>query len=136
MVEHGWEERDDIAILRLRGDLTGQHAAELRFILLASLERAESIGIDLSSVKKIDRGCLDLFCEINKVSIRMNKLLLVDRNPSDACRQVVKRAGCPCAKPCMLDDENQCIWPESLCPGHRPAERKVFEKKTGSPMHR
>lgn len=59
MVEHGWEERDDITVLRLKGDLTGQYADELRSILLASLQRASSIGIDLSSVRKIDRGCLE-----------------------------------------------------------------------------
>jgi ABC-type transporter Mla MlaB component len=124
MLEHRWEERDDATILRLSGDLTGRVSDELRSLLFASLKRASSIGIDLSSVRKIDRGCLRLLCEVNEASIRMNKLVSIERNPSDACRQAVKRAGCPGAKACMLDEENQCIWPGGLSPVHKPAPRR------------
>jgi len=127
-VAHEWEKRDEVTVLRLEGELIGPKAHELRSILLQSLRRGRSIGIDLSAVRRIDRGCLELFCELNRASIRANKLVLVDRNPSAACRKAMRSAGCLRPGACVLDNENQCIWSASL--SRRPA-RGACEKARG-----
>ncbi len=112
MIDHTTEQKGDVKVLQLRGDLTVQHACELRSILLASLEEAECIELDLSSIREVDTSCLQLFCAANRTSRGMKKLLTVRNNPSEAARQAIRRAGYPCSSLCIRDRENQCIWDE------------------------
>ena len=67
------EDKVGVKIIRFTGDLTISRAHEVKLALFESLEGAERIEVDLSSVEEVDLACLQLFCSAHRTSGKLGK---------------------------------------------------------------
>ncbi len=104
------EDKGDIRILRLSGELTIQDADRLRSTLIEELARVDRIGIDLSSVTDVDIACLQLFCAAHKTSMDSDKLIKFEGVLPNLFKQAVKNAGYLRYTRCARDVNGECLW--------------------------
>jgi ABC-type transporter Mla MlaB component len=97
-------------ILTIEGELTIAHAAELRTILIKSLESADTVQLRLESVKDVDLSCLQLLCAAHRSALISNKNLTLGSRGSEAFRQAVENAGYSRHLGCDLDISESCLW--------------------------
>jgi len=106
------EAKGNATILHLSGELMIDYATQLRSILSDSLQEADCIEIDVSSVTGIDVSCLQLFCAAHKTSVAMNRSLRFLDVRSAVLRQTARHAGWLRPAGCMPDKGTRCLWQE------------------------
>ena len=104
------EERGSTEILHLSGELVVRHANRLSSGLVAALNGAESVEIDLSSVTEVDISCLQLLCAAHKTATRQHRLLRVDGPCPDVFKRVLSTAGYLRQTGCVLGTSHTCLW--------------------------
>ncbi len=81
------------AELELGGSLTIQHAAELKKVLIETLEEAETLLLDLDKVQAFDLSSIQLIYATHIASVNSNKMMSFKTECPDRFREAVENAG-------------------------------------------
>ena len=95
-----------VGVLSAEGELTIQHASEMRTALLNALESVGHVRLNFEKVTEIDLSCLQLLCSAHLTSTRTHKQLTL-YSCSEPFKQVVREAGYFYAKNCFPEWEKE-----------------------------
>jgi anti-anti-sigma regulatory factor len=97
-------------IIKLDGNLTVNHAEELRMLLIKALVDAGHVRVDFGSVTDVDLSCLQLLCSAHRSASRMKRRLSLSGGWPEPFRQAVEDAGYMRLTGCRLDNDHSCLW--------------------------
>lgn len=97
-------------ILKVSGCATISGAREFREALLASLEAAAEVEVDVSGVTGIDLTGLQLLCAAHQSAAREGRKLHVVDGGNTTFRDMARGAGFHKQTGCRSDRECSCIW--------------------------
>jgi len=100
--------RGDVETLSMEGELTIQHADELRTSLINSLNKANHVRLDLEKVTEADISCLQLLYSAHLESTKTNKSITID-NCSEPFKQAVIDSGFSYVRGCVLECQDNCF---------------------------
>ncbi len=112
MIDVITEYTGDSCMLALGGELTIEQAVEIKKVLMTALGNTARLILDLENVSEADLTCLQLLCSAHRMSIMLNKRLILSDKRSDAFRKLCKAAGFQRHTGCVLDKQESCIWKE------------------------
>lgn len=96
--------------IHVGGELTVQHAAELRACLLSALNGAQSVRIDLQAVEDIDLTCLQILCSAHKSALFAGKALCLGNETPQHFKDSLNVAGFSRLQGCTMDTGDSCLW--------------------------
>ncbi|HEX9019779.1 MAG TPA: STAS domain-containing protein [Nitrospirota bacterium] len=96
-------------IITLSGDLTLQHAEEMKKVFIKSLLDADEISIAFQDVSEVDLSCLQVFYSAHRSAIRLKKRVKFAGAPPRIIKDAAKTAGYIRHKGCT-DSETDCLW--------------------------
>ena len=96
--------------LIVSGDLTIEHAAEMRQTLLDAFDKGSPVIVDLSAVEAIDVSGLQLFCAAHRTSLGHEKRLVVKGALQPAVQRSAECAGYFRHVGCSQDVTKTCVW--------------------------
>ncbi|MDP3841181.1 MAG: STAS domain-containing protein [Oxalobacteraceae bacterium] len=77
------QKRDATSVLRIEGEMTIYRAAELKQTLLASLDLAEELEVDLAAVTELDTAGVQILILAKQQALaRQRKLRLIAHSPA------------------------------------------------------
>jgi ABC-type transporter Mla MlaB component len=94
------------------GNLTVEHAAELKTVLIASLNLADRLCVVFDNVTEVDISFLQLLCSAHRTAVKNNKILWLDSQRPEPLRLAMQEAGFVRQEGCVLDVHQTCIWKE------------------------
>lgn len=94
----------------LDGELTIDHASELKMLLIRALESADRIYIHLKDVTAVDLSCIQLLCSVHRTAVRAKKHITLDRGNCEIFEQTLKDAGFCRSRDCQKDPYGTCFW--------------------------
>jgi len=95
--------------LALKGEVTVQHAASLKAILLKAAE-GDRLALDCSSVTEIDVAGLQLLCSAHRTFAKWGKgFSLIGGRPAPF-KKSIQESGYARGKGCSLDRDGSCLW--------------------------
>lgn len=97
-------------VVKLRGDLTVEHAHEMKSVFLEALQSNERVVVELEGITDVDLSFLQLLCSAHRTSMRLNKSLTLLSEQSDIFRQAVRDAGFSRILGCHEDPQKACLW--------------------------
>jgi len=95
------------------GELTLDHAEELRSVLIKALIDVDRVELDLEKVTAVDLSCLQLLCSAHRSAVRMKKLLALRHGRPDALDRAADAAGYLRRAGCTMDSQKTCLWRSS-----------------------
>ncbi len=98
------------SVLTLDGELTIEHAGELKKMLIEAMDSAESVDIKLEEVTGVDLSCLQLLCSAHRTALKSRKQLTLSSEESDAFQQMVRDVGYARHDGCALNPGPGCLW--------------------------
>ena len=101
--------------LKLSGKLTIGEAAMFREALLAGLETASELRMDLREVTGIDLTGLQLLCASHQSALACGKKFSVDCGSNSAYLDTVSGSGFRRHVGCARDSAGSCIWIGGEC---------------------
>lgn len=101
---------DETGKLMLQGELTIQHVASLKEVLLAALHKVKDLSIALEGVTDIDLSCLQVLCSAHRTAIAAQKSISVTGTWPEGFRSVVGRAGYSGGRGCGFSASAPCLW--------------------------
>ncbi len=110
MFDYKVEESDEKKILSINGELTIQNAADLKKILIESLEDTSHLTLNIENVTEIDMSCLQLLCSAHKTTINTDKGLSIHGSPSAIFQEALNVSGYQQFSGCELDKSDSCLW--------------------------
>ena len=96
--------------IRLKGDVTIQHALELKTILLRNLKKSDHFVVNINDVEKVDFSCLQLFCSLHKESIKNQTSFKLFYEENQSFGNLALHAGYFKHTGCRLDTKKQGLW--------------------------
>ncbi len=112
MIDVNTEHTGDSCILTLGGELTIEQAVEIKKALLTALGSTDYLILDFEKVIEADLTCLQLLCSAHRMSVRLNKRLILSGKRSEAFRNLCKTAGFQRHTGCIHDTQESCLWKE------------------------
>ncbi|MBF0558345.1 MAG: STAS domain-containing protein [Nitrospirae bacterium] len=110
MLNFNIKQTGDVGLLTLEGDLTVDHAEELKLALLNMMGIADNVVINIENIDAADLTCLQLFCSAHRTFTALKKNMhLLDKQPA-VFRRVFEEAGLPRHTGCSLDTQKSCLW--------------------------
>lgn len=103
-------EASGLGVVILDGELTIDHAAGIRDLLIQALESAEKVTIRLRDITAADISCLQLLCSAHKTAVKSDKKITLDDGNSEIFRQTVADAGFARSRECQQDPYGSCFW--------------------------
>lgn len=97
-------------VLKLSGELTIQHAEELRTALIKAIISMDDLAIDCSGASRVDLSFLQLLCSAHRTFTRLNKRVALTECRPEVLQIAVKEAGFVRSRGCSLDRQNSCLW--------------------------
>lgn len=99
------------ARLKIVGEATVEHAAELRLALLEGLQEHEQLLVDCEQTTAIDFFAVQLLCSAHRSSVRWEKHLSFSGTPSAQVAEGIRRAGFARHRGCSLCPSHlRCLW--------------------------
>ena len=95
--------------LALKGEMTIQHAASLKTMLLKAAEDG-GLALDCSSVTEIDVAGLQLLCSAHRTFTKWGKGFSLAGEKPAPFKQTVRESGYAREKGCSLDRDGSCVW--------------------------
>lgn len=96
--------------VKISGAATIAHAEALKTELLAALNAAPEVRVDLSELEEIDLTGLQLLCAAHHSAQHREKAFLVHDGGNQKYRDVVSNAGFQRHVGCARDNSSSCIW--------------------------
>jgi anti-anti-sigma regulatory factor len=110
MIPFERENKSDVGVLVLDGELTVQRADELRAALMNSLSCAGHLVLSFENVTGIDLSCLQLLCAAHRTSAKLNKRLTITGRTPEVFKRAVEDAGYVRHAACIVDEGKGCLW--------------------------
>lgn len=104
------DDRPGSLLIRIQGELTVQHAAELKACLLSALSSAQSVRVDLEAIEDIDLTCLQILCSAHKSALFAGKNLCLGDETPEHFRNSLDAAGFSRLQGCTMDTGDSCLW--------------------------
>jgi len=101
----------------LDGEITVRYAAEIKDILLKTLDEADEIIMQCAAVTTVDLAGLQLICSIHRSITLAGKRLFCAGLLPDAMRKIIAEAGYDRLTGCRQDDQKSCFWVQDAVPG-------------------
>ena len=98
------------AYLRPEGNLTVVRAADFKEALLNSIDKADTIEINLADVTGIDLACLQLLCSAHRTALSKEKTFAVKDPSIPFYLEARKNSGFVFDKPCSYSSTGDCLW--------------------------
>lgn len=95
--------------LDFSGPLTVKNAAELKDVLLSTLDEEETMIINLAEVTEIDLSSLQLLCSVHQYALKNGKEISLN-DPEENLLSAGKVAGFHSGKKCRYEKNNGCLW--------------------------
>ena len=105
-------ERTGTMILALDGDCTLERAAELKTVLIQTLDGTDDVVIDLEKVAAVDLSFLQLICSAHRTALNCAKHLSLRGKPSRTFVQAMMDAGFFRDFSCHIDPTKECLFME------------------------
>lgn len=102
--------REGKSFLKLDGEVNVSHATDLKDALIQSLEKAETVEINLNDVTGIDLSCLQLLCSAHRTAAKEGKTLTIKDPSLPMYIEARKNAGFMYSKPCSFVTTDDCLW--------------------------
>ncbi len=106
------EQLDNIAFLTLSGDLTIEHAEDLKSLLLKALSGADQVVMDVRDVSKCDLSALQVLCAAHRSAVQQQKQIALAQSNAKVFRRTVAEAGYWRHVGCPIDPDQNCFWVE------------------------
>ena len=101
--------------LRLEGELTIQHAGQLKEKLLQAFAETEALALDLEGVTEVDIACLQLLCSAHKTFRMANKELKTISMIASPFQRAIDDSGYRRKIGCHSDPKRDCLWVMGGC---------------------
>ena len=95
--------------LDFSGPLTVKNVAELKNILLSTLDEEETIVINLAEVTEIDLSSLQLLCSAHQYALKNGKEISLN-DPEGNLLSAGTTAGFSGGKKCRYERNEGCLW--------------------------
>ena len=102
--------RKNKSFLKLDGEMNISRATDLKDALLESLEKAETVEINLNDVTGIDLSCLQLLCSAHRSASKEGKALTIKDPSLPLYIEARKNAGFMYSKSCRHVTTDDCLW--------------------------
>jgi ABC-type transporter Mla MlaB component len=109
-MKHRIDERENGLRLALSGELTINHASEIRDAFLALMASDRGAEIDLSQATAIDISCLQLLCSLHRTAVAKGLAVCLERGLPEDLVEVMRTAGYIREKGCSFDTPGTCLW--------------------------
>jgi len=110
MFQFTMNHKSDTGTLNLEGDLSIEHAAELKEGLVRALTSVDHIIIKLDKALGFHLSAIQLLCSACKTAMRQKKLVTLAGNMPDELKRTAEQAGFSQHKRCIPNNENCCFW--------------------------
>ncbi|KAF0215130.1 MAG: sulfate transporter/antisigma-factor antagonist [Geobacteraceae bacterium] len=97
-------------VLSVSGEMTIQHANEIKSALLAAFAEAEHLSLDLGKVTEFDLAGMQLICSAHRAAYTTKKEFTVTGTGSEVFKAAALAAGLPRHIGCAEDVNKTCIW--------------------------
>ena len=104
------ETSDDKHVLTLYGELTIEHAGELKKVMIDALKNSEHVNDAIGNVTEIDLTCFQLLCSAHRTALKSNIQLTLSSKDSDIFQQMVRNSGYARHDGCSQDPGQTCLW--------------------------
>jgi anti-anti-sigma factor len=104
------EQSGSVGVMTIGGELTVQHADELKAALMRSLDAVDHLILNFDRVTEIDLSCLQLLCSAHRTSAKLRKQLTIAGNHCNMLKQVIEAAGYSRHIGCAFDCNKSCLW--------------------------
>ncbi len=98
------------AVLTFAGDLTVEHAEEIRTAFIEALAKTKVLSMVFTDVTAADLSFLELLCSAHRTALRLNKRLEFAGARPAAVIRAMAAAGFERQSGCKLDTGNSCLW--------------------------
>jgi len=96
--------------LKFSGELTIAHADAIRSALSDTLDKADSVVLDVEQVTEMDLSALQLFCSAHRTAVANGKQIRFGCQPPEALDQTMSSAGFVREIGCDHRAEEKCLW--------------------------
>jgi len=103
------EQTGDLGLLILEGEMTIDHAEELKSAFMETLKSCGSLDLNMEGVSKVDIFGLQVLCAAHRSAMKIDKKLTLIGQP-DALRNTIDMAGYGRTAACSAD--KACPWNE------------------------
>ena len=97
-------------VINLTGDLTIEHASELKSVLMKTIEAADQVEIRIEEVRKVHLAALQLLCSACCTALKSKKNLVLGAPVPKMFLNVVQKAGFIRHMGCTLNPNKRCLW--------------------------
>jgi anti-anti-sigma regulatory factor len=104
------QKKPDSGILRLEGELTIQHAGQIKEKLLRVFPETDGLSLDLEGVTKADVACLQVLCAAHRTFLASNKELKTIGRVAEPFERAVNESGYRRTMGCHANPERNCLW--------------------------
>jgi len=109
-VDYQIELKDDMAFIRVTGELTISYSSELKQALLEAVGSSDRIVLDMDGAEAVDLPCIELLCSAHRTSISAGKAFGITGNSFSKLRPIMMESGFERHRGCVLDSNKSCIW--------------------------
>jgi anti-anti-sigma regulatory factor len=103
------EDKDDIKILRVQGNLSIQDTSVLRSCLLEAFGSSENLLLDLTGAQTLDLACIQVLCSAHKTFSKAQKSIsITGKIPEGIVRALASVALITDA--CDRESHGPCLW--------------------------
>lgn len=95
-------------MLNIEGNLTIEHAAELKSSLIEAIGKSSQILIDFKNITDLDLSCLQLLWSVHKISEKRKGWIRVDNTCPEVFKKTIEDAGYPCLSGLVCDSSDLC----------------------------
>jgi anti-anti-sigma regulatory factor len=97
-------------VLTLDGELTLEHADEIRSSLIKAIINADQVTLNFEKATRADLACLQLLCSAHRTSTRLNKRMTFSGHRPEVLSRAAIDAGFARCTGCDLDRQKSCLW--------------------------
>jgi anti-anti-sigma regulatory factor len=105
-----FEQSGKTGVLTLNGELTLEHADEIRSSLIKALINADQVTLNFERATRADLSCLQLLCSAHRTSTRLNKRMAFGGTLPEVLNRTAVGAGFARCHGCDLDRQKSCLW--------------------------
>ncbi len=109
MIQKG-SEHSGVKVLTLEGDLSIDHARELRDRLLAELQYGSKVVLEIGESSGADLSFLQLLCSAHRTAARLGGSLELGDTVSREFLETAEGAGYSRQKCCPHSKDGTCLW--------------------------
>ncbi len=107
---HGPSLAGDAAIVCLKGDLTVDHAVEVKQSFVDAMGKAARVSLVFQDITSADLSVLQLICAAHRLAVAANQTMTLDLDGAGAVVAVATDAGYLRRQGCMKQLGQGCLW--------------------------